>query len=453
MIEYVAFKSAVRCFFLEPPENVPDVFSLLRYEDIRGTAESGLDVPSSKGKVALITSDMDVHMSSSRLLFSRAELVVLCLQNGSDKSNCEKELIYLERMRIEAYLNSNLSRLKHPLTINIVFALNEESRMDTEAQSSPDLLLQAVSRFIDMTNKLSEVVRVVVNARIVRVDKLNIGDEDVSDAFTDLEKALIVNDEDINLVVYIPSNLDQITALNEAKVAIDSSIGSCIQSFVSRKAENGLVVVNKTCDVLNALSDTLILQLREILDIPQRIKDSCNALEDDSVSYCSVPTINASTISSDALHQPVTPTMFALDHWEIRWIRMAMIESSVRALSKVHEEVNFHCDSVWDWSSLQHESQLLLEYYRSIVLKAKVLSHFLDEEPEFEKAYLLAIEIIDISSQILRGEAIQKPSYFPMEYRMAVYAPFWVPILLPIAQGVFVEYRRYRSHQISRNLG
>jgi hypothetical protein len=140
---------------------------------------------------------------------------------------------------------------------------------------------------------------------------------------------------------------------------------------------------------------------------------------------------------------------------ELMWMHAAYISRVLNSAAVADTLASLHCENVLHWSTEMHNSQYLFkslnrihELYNSIVSSLESNRKNKEESsllPAFTMPSLLsrAVALDDELTRFRSNPDMHPPSMFPVEYRFALHAPFWIPILLPMLYGLASEYKRY----------
>jgi hypothetical protein len=66
--------------------------------------------------------------------------------------------------------------------------------------------------------------------------------------------------------------------------------------------------------------------------------------------------------------------------------------------------------------------------------------------PELNEVYSLLSSAYSLSQQLETEESLHPQPYFPLEQQLAIYAPYWIPITIPLLRELFTEFRRRRAN-------
>jgi hypothetical protein len=125
--------------------------------------------------------------------------------------------------------------------------------------------------------------------------------------------------------------------------------------------------------------------------------------------------------------------------WESRWIRVSLEAELAEGEVSMTRELKDYCDRIQQWPLFMHDLRIpILHYLRSIDALNNLKDATLSE----------AVRNVHL---IARDSSFELLSLFPIEYVIAVLAPFWFPIIIPVFHGVISEIKRYRSHKNKSN--
>jgi hypothetical protein len=148
---------------------------------------------------------------------------------------------------------------------------------------------------------------------------------------------------------------------------------------------------------------------------------------------------------------------------ELTWMHAAYISRVLNSVPVADTLTSLHCGNVLHWSREMHTSQYLMhtlhrinELRDSILVSIENnLKYRANSAPQRVDSGILTIDAL-LSRAILLDDELTRlrsnpdmhlPSLFPIEYRFALHAPFWIPILLPMLYGLVSEYKRYIEKQ------
>lgn len=425
-------------------------------ESERHSPLHGIDSPSAQSPfetVSVLLSDAPtfngtVTPASGLLAVNARGLHAVC---GGDAAtdHCLAQLQKYEESRIQHYLTASAFSVHLKLTVNVVLADCGDSDLTTGAH---ELFAAAVKLFASNVRGRST-ADMPANIRVTRhcpadwgtfVDNASYA-IDVYKLLSEMIPNDVINSKqllrrDVTLVVYFPpTSGNGLPTYKLLRCEVPENIHNDTQGFGFKESNLGLVVVGAArkggAAEAVAINNLLIAQFRDLLGMPT-IHGS------DSVRIFDVPlgvTINVSDIHYNR------PRMDSIGPWESRWIRLAVVEHALHLQSVAEREARFYCSSVWDWSTDQHKNKALFVGYNYFYDSWIGLAEAVADSKVDNFAYQAAVQLHRLYDRITTGEELQRPSYFPMEYRLAIYAPFWIPIIIPILHGALKESRRYRA--------
>lgn len=350
-----------------------------------------------------------------------------------------------EQTKVNELLQSPRLSFREQLSITLILSYSEHISAHTV-----NLFDLAVSSFASQVETLSAVMSIRVNTQTLRWGSRAENEGDDSSAAIDVEDIFVNRlpaelkvkrglrpDADISLVVYFPAGMPGIT----------SNIG-----YVSKESDVGLLLAAEMANN-TSISDVLMIQLRTLLGLSvSELRDAGEAeVPFPPAGFFVVATGQVTSIDGALESAPaLSYHSERISPWEVRWMQLARVHYAGERLGHIAAEVEFHCKDVTSWSVEQHQRRYLLREYEKVAEAIDGLSrlHALplqtsNYEHTFYNAVKLAAIIEQSSKNIGVGGNIHKPSLFPADYKIAIYAPFWVPIVVPLLQGIVTEYRRY----------
>lgn len=373
-------------------------------------------------------------VSGPRLWLDRNQLRAVCAPGVH--GNCVDSLKELEQLQVEQLLSSPSFIFRQELSVDIVLAATPHPS-DHEIQAFES----AVDALVDRVGgALTAVLSTSVSSRALNADSWSSDGADL--------------DWDHVLMNIIPSQVADRRSTSDITLVI-YRLSDCstndpagIKGFTSPSGGTGLVVVGPSVHGC-ALGDALVALTRDLVGIPSIDAAKLPRLNGADYLVAAVPPewkdvfVTASPIHGSDFPLRISP-------WEVRWVELAYIQHAAGMLAKLSDEALFHCGTVLDWSTEQYRARDMLHDYYSMVRDTVELASLFHRPwkdtsngTHLEQAFRKAQLIETAGRRISSGGHLQRPSYFPFEYRVAVYAPFWAPILIPLFHGLLVEFRRY----------
>ena len=115
-------------------------------------------------------------------------------------------------------------------------------------------------------------------------------------------------------------------------------------------------------------------------------------------------------------------------------MRMSLEVDLTDADSIATRELKGYCSSVQQWPLFVHDLQMAFLHWQN--------THF-----PSDLGYYTLSEAVHRIHLITYNADFELLSSFPVEYKLAILAPFWFPIIIPVFHGVISEIKRYRSHK------
>ena len=423
-------------------------------------------------KLPLVSSDSAESCSSSDLSVSVElqpdTLVATCGLGVSSLVACQDILRTIEIEKTNELRGNKYLKYHKNININIVFA--SESHHVTA--STKDLFGHIFNIVIQSVSSLSSMFDAEVTAtqllsvsnwtqqrsnsmgRLLNIDNvldINIPQEIISRSH---KTKSYLRSSEFYVVIFIPDDGDVSIIHGGVQLPPRGDMFPKTNNFVSRDLGVGLILLDKDFDASSVgtqlgIPAVIAGHIRAMLGLPPIQKLSGNISAIRNIGYeCSGAGEPSQTIFwhysfNDRKSNMLSEVVFTV--WELRWIHLAYVMNMADSVDEIYLSALQQCRSVEHWSDAVHDKHYVFQILRKIA-NTRQWSQWQFNDLSFH----LSQEFGYYSQYLQYSGDFSLPSYFPIEYRAAIYSPFWIPIILPLLHGVFMEIKRFR--QLSKRL-